>query len=110
MDFARRLEPQRFQRKQPDGTTLEIRRNPLPQGGFVTTYTDISDLKRRENALPASEERYALVVQGVNEGLWEWWADTDQVTVSPRVKEMIPLDDAGLSVPDRKSTRLHSRH
>src|SRR3546814_8736204 len=61
MDFARRLEPQRFQRKQPDGTTLEIRRNPLPQGGFVTTYTDISDLKRREEALAASEERYAQI-------------------------------------------------
>src|SRR3546814_18146334 len=88
MDFARRLEPQRFQRKQPDGTTLEIRRNPLPQGGFVTTYTDISDLKRREEALAASEERYALVMKGVNEGPRDWWDDTNEVTVSPRVKEI----------------------
>src|SRR3546814_1107407 len=86
LEFARRLEPQSFQRKQPNGATLEIRRNPLPQGGFVTTYTDISDLKRRENALAASEERYALVVQGVNEGLWGGWADTDQVPRSPRAE------------------------
>src|SRR3546814_17637988 len=94
MDFARRLEPQRFQRKQPDGTTLEIRRNPLPQGGFVTTYTDISDLKRREEALAASEERYALVMKGVNEGLWEWWDDTNEVNVSPRVKGIFDVSGA----------------
>src|SRR3546814_9097280 len=31
LEFARRLEPQSFQRKQPNGATLEIRRNPLPQ-------------------------------------------------------------------------------
>src|SRR3546814_1933887 len=101
MDFARRLEPQRFQRKQPDGTTLEIRRNPLPQGGFVTTYTDISELKRREEALEASEESYALVMQGVKEGLRERWDDTNEVTVSPRVKEIDEVSGARSALPLR---------
>src|SRR3546814_5084024 len=99
MDFARRLEPQRFQRKQPDGTTLEIRRNPLPQGGFVTPYTDISDLKRREEALAASEQRYALVLKGVNKGRGEWWDDTNEVTVSTRVKEKYDISDARSGIP-----------
>ncbi|WP_288131749.1 PAS domain-containing hybrid sensor histidine kinase/response regulator [Microbulbifer sp.] len=33
----------RVQRHRTDGTVLEIRGNPLPGGGFVTTYTDVSD-------------------------------------------------------------------
>ena len=31
-----------FEREWPDGTVLEIRGNPLPGGGFVTSYTDIT--------------------------------------------------------------------
>ncbi|TLM79200.1 PAS-domain containing protein [Microbulbifer harenosus] len=36
----------RVQRNRTDGTVLEIRGNPLPGGGFVTTYTDVSDYQR----------------------------------------------------------------
>jgi signal transduction histidine kinase/DNA-binding response OmpR family regulator/HPt (histidine-containing phosphotransfer) domain-containing protein len=38
----------RFERLRPDGTVLEVRRNPTPGGGFVTTYTDVTDRKRAE--------------------------------------------------------------
>ncbi len=31
-----------FERQRPDGTVLEIRGYPLPNGGFVTTYSDIT--------------------------------------------------------------------
>jgi two-component system, sensor histidine kinase and response regulator len=43
---ARELQPNRFERQRPDGTVLEIRRNPTPGGGFVTTYTDVTDRRR----------------------------------------------------------------
>jgi signal transduction histidine kinase len=36
----------RVQRHRTDGRVLEIRGNPLPGGGFVTTYTDVSDYQR----------------------------------------------------------------
>ncbi|WP_284500353.1 hybrid sensor histidine kinase/response regulator [Microbulbifer litoralis] len=36
----------RVQRHRTDGAVLEIRGNPLPAGGFVTTYTDVSDYQR----------------------------------------------------------------
>ena len=39
------------QRLRPDGRTLELRRNRLPDGGFVTLYSDITDHKRAEAAL-----------------------------------------------------------
>lgn len=33
--------PQRLQRERPDGSLLELRRTPLPGGGYVTLYTPI---------------------------------------------------------------------
>ncbi|MBW8811739.1 MAG: PAS-domain containing protein, partial [Lysobacter sp.] len=49
--IRRRLEhlqaarPYVFERERPDGTVLEIRGNPLPGGGFVTSYADITAYK-----------------------------------------------------------------
>jgi histidine kinase len=37
--------PYLFERERPDGTVLEIRGNPLPGGGFVTSYADITAYK-----------------------------------------------------------------
>jgi len=50
----------RFERVRNDGLVLEIVGNPLPQGGYVTTYTDISEYKKIELALKENERRVAL--------------------------------------------------
>ena len=39
-----------------DGKVIEIRGQPMPDGGFVTTYTDITDFKSAENALVEAKE------------------------------------------------------
>ncbi len=39
------------QRQTPEGRTLELRRNKLPDGGFVTLYSDITDRKQVEEDL-----------------------------------------------------------
>ena len=48
MARARTLNPPRFEVDRADGTSMEVRRAPMPDGGFVTTYTDITD--RRQSA------------------------------------------------------------
>ena len=35
----------------PDGRILELRRRPLPDGGFVSTQTDITELKQAQDAI-----------------------------------------------------------
>jgi PAS domain S-box-containing protein len=41
-----------------------------------------------QRALRESEERYALAMEGANEGHWDWDADTDQLFMSPRMRSL----------------------
>ena len=48
--------PYTFLREREDGRVLEIRGNPMPGGGFVTSYTDVSEFRRAELALQEMNE------------------------------------------------------
>jgi len=48
--------PYSFQRTRRDGTVLEIRGNPMPGGGFVTSFADVTGYKRAEEALRVANE------------------------------------------------------
>jgi signal transduction histidine kinase/ActR/RegA family two-component response regulator len=47
-------ETRRAEYERDDGTVVEVAQNAMPDGGRVVTYTDITDLKRREAALEAA--------------------------------------------------------
>ena len=49
---TRHLSERRF----PDGTVVEIRGNPMPGGGFVATFTDVTAFRQAEDALLRSNE------------------------------------------------------
>jgi len=46
-----------FERTRPNGIVLEIRHNPLPEGGLVIIYSDITDRKRYEHALTTARDQ-----------------------------------------------------
>jgi len=48
VERARRPVAHQFERLRHDGSPLEIRGSPMPGGGFVTTYVDISERKKVE--------------------------------------------------------------
>jgi diguanylate cyclase (GGDEF)-like protein len=66
---ARLREPHAFERKRPNGRTLEIRGNPLPDGGFVSIYTDITERKRAEEEARRSASYLDAVVNALPQGV-----------------------------------------
>ncbi len=49
-----------IERVRPNGQVLELRRNALPGGGFVTLYTDITDRRRAEERLRQAQRMEAV--------------------------------------------------
>ena len=49
--IAKAFEPHYMERKRANGRTISVEGSPLPQGGWVTVYTDITQAKRQETLL-----------------------------------------------------------
>jgi PAS domain S-box-containing protein len=92
MESVRRNEHYRNEYVRPNGVALSISREPMPDGGCVITFTDVTRGRTREERLKESEERYALAMKGSNEGLWDWDITKNEVYLSPRIREIANLE------------------
>lgn len=54
--LARTFEPHYFERVRPNGQTISIEGAPLPQGGWVAVYTDITEIRAQERLLRTRSE------------------------------------------------------
>jgi signal transduction histidine kinase/DNA-binding response OmpR family regulator len=48
---------QAFERSRPDGAVIEVRHTPLPEGGLVLIYTDITERKNYEREITAARDQ-----------------------------------------------------
>lgn len=80
VEKARRFERHQFERARPNGRVLEVTGSPLPGGGFVTIYTDVTERRNQEarlqqlveertHALQLSEARLKLIADEVPAGI-----------------------------------------
>lgn len=69
--------PHIYERKNPDGRYVRIVGNPMPGGGYVTTFTDITEDKRREQALVEANETLEARVVSRTEALEDLTKDLD---------------------------------
>jgi len=83
--------------------------------GFLSVVRDMRDIhgelqlrKRAEQILQEREERWNLVLQGSNDGIWDWNVQTNEVFFSSRWKQMrgFAEDEIGNSL-DEWSQRVH---
>jgi PAS domain S-box-containing protein len=58
-------QPHVFQRVRDDGSVIEMRVNPLPGGGYVASFSDITEHKRTERALRESERNIRIYTDNV---------------------------------------------
>ncbi|CBV43443.1 hybrid sensor histidine kinase/response regulator [Halomonas elongata] len=65
LDNIREGQPHRYVRYRQDGSVLEVQGNPMPGGGFVYTYQDITQQKRTEEALIRSENNIRIYTDNV---------------------------------------------
>lgn len=63
INYLKQGSPHNFERYRPEGRVLEVSGNPMPGGGFVTSYTDITVHKELERQLRSANETLELRVQ-----------------------------------------------
>ncbi|WP_410219224.1 PAS-domain containing protein [Paracoccus sp. (in: a-proteobacteria)] len=56
VDQARTFQPHYFERQRAEGRWIAVEGAPLTQGGWVTVYTDITDIKQQEALLRARSD------------------------------------------------------
>jgi PAS domain S-box-containing protein len=56
--------------------------------GIVALVDQLRRVEATERALRESEERYALALEGANEGHWDWQIVPDKLFVSPRLRQL----------------------
>ena len=70
--------PHMYERQNPDGSYVRIAGSPMPGGGYVTTFTDITEDKRREQALIEANETLEARVAERTETLESLTVDLDK--------------------------------
>ncbi|MBE0349376.1 PAS domain-containing hybrid sensor histidine kinase/response regulator [Pseudoalteromonas lipolytica] len=87
--YLRQGSAYKYQRSHNDGRVFEMQGNPLPGGGFVTTYTDITEFVKQQKALTEAnvslEEKVAartLALTQANQELSMAKQVAEQATVS----------------------------
>ena len=70
LELAEKFEPHQFERVRPDGTVIRIHGTQLSdKQGFVTTYTDVTDLKRAERELAGKEAQLRVALDNMPGGM-----------------------------------------
>ncbi|MFC4173476.1 PAS domain-containing protein [Microvirga sp. GCM10011540] len=90
-------DPSTFERTRLNGTILEIRTVPLPKGGAVRTYTDITARRRAEGELRASEERLRLALQAGRIAVLEMDLQTNVITRHQNTIDLLGIESSSLS-------------
>ncbi|HYH23181.1 MAG TPA: PAS domain-containing hybrid sensor histidine kinase/response regulator [Azospirillum sp.] len=74
--------PYVYERRRPDGTVLEVACDRMPEGGYVSTYTDVTERYRAAEALREANEGLERRVRERTEALQRAKAEAEQANAS----------------------------
>lgn len=75
--------PHQFERTRPNGLSLDVRGAPMPDGGMLALFIDISERKRAEETVRAQEHFLRLVADAVP-GRISYWTDSGRCVFANR--------------------------
>ncbi len=91
IERARHPSPHLFERVRPDGKVLEVRGMPMPGGGFVTIYTDITQRKQAEKEARRSDEMLRQAIDTLDEA-FVIYDDHDRLLIcNQRYRDTYPV-------------------
>ena len=93
--------PSLMQHLRPNGRTIELRRSPTPDGGFVLLCPDITERRAAEAAAADNQRMLSLLLQRTQQGFW--FIDNQLLTTdaNPAMCRML-----GLSLPQLKGRSI----
>lgn len=76
-----------------DGRVLEVRRNPVPGGGFVSMYTDITQQRQAQAQVELARNRLSDAIQSISDGFALWDQEDRLITFNDRFRQLLKLED-----------------
>jgi adenylate cyclase len=86
-------EPYLGERTRPDGISLEIRRNPVPGGGLISMYTDITERKKSQALVEQARARLDDAIESMSDGFALWDRDDRLAICNKRSQQILNLPD-----------------
>ncbi len=110
--LAGKFEAHSFERIREDGTIIQIEGYPVPEGGFVTFYMDVTQERRREAELKNTSDTLRLILDNTRHGLT--WCDENMIlrAYNPNFADKFNLHENGIKVGDpiEKVVRLNAEN
>jgi signal transduction histidine kinase len=97
--------PQMRRRVRPNGTAIDIRTAPLPDGGHISVVTDISALVQAEAELRRQAAAMTIMLSNIRHGVMLWGPDRRLIASNPVAAELLDLP-AGLLTPGRPDAEV----
>ncbi len=92
MDRARLGRPHRFERVRPDGVILDIVGKPMPDGGFVTTYTSRGTAASDAATGDISLKTLKTALDFTSDGFHIWDSTDRLIYANARIHQMSAMD------------------
>lgn len=83
--------PQMRRRRRPNGTVIDIRTAPLPDGGHMSVVTDITPLAAAEAEVTRRAEEMAAMLASIRHGILLWGPDGRLIVTNAVTPELLGL-------------------
>ncbi len=102
--------PQMRRRTRPNGTVIDVRTAPLPDGGYISVVTDVTALVQAETALRQRAAEMSTMLGNIHHGILFWSAEKRLLASNHVTAELLGLPPEMLSpgTPEQEVlARLH---